>query len=355
MPGRSTKARAEPWTTLTSITRITGGRRLASYVALTRQRDGAQVFVARETARDAGQLAWQKARGEVKAASLAWATREEVARLQTAHEQASAPSHATRRAQQWDQAEAHWRGRSEPSRAVPDDRLKAKVRDALARRERQAAPDAAAPAQPGERPQEGLRRELQALDRDGLWAVARADIVGPGFMQRPMTAQDVARRLDPAYAAAADRAEQLRKETAAIAKSIAHYEGVRQANQAAGDRRWQEMGFLRQVAHKTGARRDHWLSLNEDHGQWALEQLAKLDPRSAELSQQLPAAEKTEATAFARIEPAAAAELAQRQARGAAAREILQERWEQEREERAREQQQERLSRGRDRGFGLER
>jgi hypothetical protein len=157
--------------------------------------------------------------------------------------------------------------------------------------------------------------------------------------------------VDPAYAAAADRAAQLRK----VAKSIAHCEGVLHANQVAGDRRWQEMGFLRQVAHKTGARRDHWLSLNEDREQWALEELVKLDPRRADLAQQLPSAEKAEATAFARIEPAAAAELAKRQARGAVAREIQQERWQQEREEHAREQQQERLSRGRDRGFGLER
>jgi hypothetical protein len=167
--------------------------------------------------------------------------------------------------------------------------------------------------------------------------------------------QDVARQLDPTYAAAADRAEQLRKETAEVAKSIGHYEGVRQANQAAGDRRWQEMGFLRQVAHKTGARPDHWLSANEDREQWASDELAKLDPRRAELAEQLPAVEKTEAIAFARLEPEASAELAQRQVRGAAAREIQQERWEQEREEHAREQQQERLSRGRDRGFGLER
>ena len=94
-----------------------------------------------------------------------------------------------------------------------------------------------------------------------------------------MTAQDVARQLDPTYAVAADRAEQLRKQAAEVAKSIAHYEGVLQANQEAGDRRWQEMGFLRQVAHKTGARRDHWLSLNEDREQWAQEELAKLDPR----------------------------------------------------------------------------
>jgi Ti-type conjugative transfer relaxase TraA len=325
-------------------------RAAASYVALTRQRESAQVFVARETARDAGQLAWQMARGEVKAASLAWATRDEVARAQTAHGQASAPPHALRRAQQQDQAEAYWRDRTEASQAEPEDRLKAKVHDALARRERQASHDAAASAQSGERPQDVLRRELMALDRDGLRVAAQADVVNPGFAYRPMTVQDVARQMNPAYAAAADRAEQLRKETAEVAKSIAHYEGVRQANQVAGDRRWQEMGFLRQVAHKTGARRDHWLSSNEDREQWALEELAKLDPRRTDMAQQLPAAEKAEATAFARIEPAASAELAQRQARGVAAREI-----QQEREERAREQQQERLSRGRDRDFGLER
>ena len=40
-------------------------------------RESAQVFVARETARDAGQLARQMARGEVKSASVAWATRDE--------------------------------------------------------------------------------------------------------------------------------------------------------------------------------------------------------------------------------------------------------------------------------------
>ena len=58
------------------------GRSAASYVALTRQRESAQVFVARETARDTGQLARQMARGEVRSASLAWATRDELAREQ---------------------------------------------------------------------------------------------------------------------------------------------------------------------------------------------------------------------------------------------------------------------------------
>jgi hypothetical protein len=40
-------------------------------VALTRQRESAQVFVARETARAGRELARQMARGEVKAASQA--------------------------------------------------------------------------------------------------------------------------------------------------------------------------------------------------------------------------------------------------------------------------------------------
>jgi hypothetical protein len=54
-------------------------RQAASYVALTRQRESATIFVARETARNPKQLAWQMARGEVKSASLAWATRDEMA------------------------------------------------------------------------------------------------------------------------------------------------------------------------------------------------------------------------------------------------------------------------------------
>ncbi len=53
-------------------------RAAASYVALTRQRESAQVFVSTETARDAHQLARQMARGEVRAASVAWATADEL-------------------------------------------------------------------------------------------------------------------------------------------------------------------------------------------------------------------------------------------------------------------------------------
>jgi Ti-type conjugative transfer relaxase TraA len=53
-------------------------RAAASYVALTRQRESAQVFVAEDTARDVRQLARQMARSEVRAASVAWATADEL-------------------------------------------------------------------------------------------------------------------------------------------------------------------------------------------------------------------------------------------------------------------------------------
>ena len=325
-------------------------RAAASYVALTRQRESAQVFVARETARDAGQLAWQMARGEMKAASVAWATREEVQRAQAAHEREAAQPEAPRPARPWDQAEAYWHSVAAAPRAAAPDRLKAKVREALARREHQPSRDVTAPSQPGETSYEALRRDLLALDRDGLRAAARADIVDPGFAQRPLTAQEVARQLDPAYAAAADRAAELRKEAAEVGKSIAHYEGVLQSNRHQGDKRWRDMGFLRQVAHKTGARRDLYLSVNESTEQMAAAQLAKLDPRRAELAKHIPEAEKAEAMAFARVDPVAAAELTKRQARGALARDILEERRQQ---DYAHEQRQERTrTMGRGRGLG---
>ena len=53
-------------------------RAAASYVALTRQRESAQLFVAEDTAKDVWQLARQMGRGEVRAASVAWATADEL-------------------------------------------------------------------------------------------------------------------------------------------------------------------------------------------------------------------------------------------------------------------------------------
>jgi hypothetical protein len=72
-------------------------RQAASYVALTRQRESATIFVARETARNPKQLAWQMARGEVKSASLAWATRDELAPALRAKAEAAEASRAGER------------------------------------------------------------------------------------------------------------------------------------------------------------------------------------------------------------------------------------------------------------------
>jgi Ti-type conjugative transfer relaxase TraA len=86
-------------------------RAAASYVALTRQRESAQVFVARETARDTAQLARQMARGEIKAASVAWATQEELAPELRTRVQQAAPTEAVRQneaAEARSAAEAYW-------------------------------------------------------------------------------------------------------------------------------------------------------------------------------------------------------------------------------------------------------
>ncbi|MEI9425977.1 AAA family ATPase [Mesorhizobium sp. Cs1299R1N1] len=53
-------------------------RAASSYVALTRQRESATIFVATQTARDLRQLARQIGRNEIKAASLAYATADEL-------------------------------------------------------------------------------------------------------------------------------------------------------------------------------------------------------------------------------------------------------------------------------------
>jgi hypothetical protein len=299
------------------------GRRAASYVALTRQRQSAQVFVARETARDAAQLGRQMARGEIKAASVAWATRDELAvepaRALEVREQQARPG-ATRH--------------QEPAR----DSLNAKVRAILEARQQ----DAAEPAQQDETSKEALRRELEALDRNALREAARADSAGLAWNERPMTVQDAARLVDPAYAAAAERATLLREEAAQVEKSIRHYEGILHRDQEQGDKRWQEMGFVRQVMHKTGIRPDHALGINEGVERMAVETLDKLEPRRSALARQLPEAEKEEAAGFERAQPTAAAELAKRQERGNLAREILAERRRQDREqEQARERQQE--------------
>jgi hypothetical protein len=118
-------------------------RSAASYVALTRQRESAQVFVARETARDAAQLARQMGRGEVRAASIAWALPDELARTRT-ERQAEKPE-------------------AQRPAARDEDSLRNKVRDALAaRQEANAMQEKIEPSHtPGERTKPETERQAE--------------------------------------------------------------------------------------------------------------------------------------------------------------------------------------------------
>jgi Ti-type conjugative transfer relaxase TraA len=333
-------------------------RSAASYVALTRQRESAQVFVARETARDAGQLARQMGRGEVRAASVAWAAADELPRARQAQErperqaaQAEAPRQEVRaKAAQADLGKAYWQSIArKPEVERDEDSLRAKVRSKMAARqgvnakedrpEPQQIPDGLTDAQ------RQLRRELHALDRPALAETARADQVGGSFATRPMTVQDAARLVSVEYATAADRAEGLRKSAADVGKAIEYNERVQHSGREQGDRRWKEMGIVRQTMHKTGARLDPAISASESTEGKAVEELKKLDLQRAQLARFVPIAEKAEAAAFRQAEPAATAELVKRQERAGVAREVL---GEQRRQEVAREQ-----TLKRSRGLGL--
>ena len=167
-------------------------RRAASYVALTRQRESAQVFVARDTAGDARELARQMARGEIKAASLAWATREELTAAQQRENRAGREDAGTRataaaddglRAQVRDnwreageqRAAAFWRSTIAAGRSPAPDSLTAKVRAASEVRQQQVAlpaPEWLIPPHVGRDRHDSLGR---GLDPAGIAAAVAAD------------------------------------------------------------------------------------------------------------------------------------------------------------------------------------
>jgi len=99
-------------------------RSAASYVALTRQRESAQVFVATETARNAEDLARQMARGEIRAASVAWATAEELSPEQRERvreaERAARDEQERRREQQRERARPETAGEAPRATSVAD-------------------------------------------------------------------------------------------------------------------------------------------------------------------------------------------------------------------------------------------
>jgi Ti-type conjugative transfer relaxase TraA len=135
-------------------------RRAASYVALTRQRQSATIFAATETARDLGQLARQMARGEVRAASLAWATRDELPEeLRVAAEKG-----ATRRA-------TARRGATQRPGAVPEAAAPASTPER--------AEQEASPAEPSARPARPDPEVPRRSFEDHGWLIVPAEPAPP--------------------------------------------------------------------------------------------------------------------------------------------------------------------------------
>jgi hypothetical protein len=135
-------------------------RSAASYVALTRQRESAQVFVARETARDTTQLARQMAREETKAASVAWATIEELS--------PALREHVRNRQAQLDRQSPHRPERPANIRDEP----RAAATPVRPDRETRAAPEFMIPGYVGPSGRDSLGR---GLDRESIAAVVAAD------------------------------------------------------------------------------------------------------------------------------------------------------------------------------------
>jgi Ti-type conjugative transfer relaxase TraA len=239
------------------------------------------------------------------------------------------------------------------------DSLQAKVQAA---RER-AWPTQARPAQakagnepdPGaETPQDKLRRELRGLDSLSLgWAVDAASVRDrDAHYLRAMTVADAARRVSPAYAAAADRLDELRKDIAYSERAIETYGKQRDYAIDQGDKRWRAMGTMRQYGHRTGVRLDYAMSIHERDEKAAADHLAAEEKRRDERMKMLPTLERAAADALEKVRPQAEAKLAQLQERGALAHEVQQEKMQEQRE---RNQARVR-DRGRDRGHeGLER
>jgi Ti-type conjugative transfer relaxase TraA len=263
----------------------------------------------------------------------------------------------------WDHPAAD--GKADPSglRADrPADSLRAKVELARARAQ-EAAESAHARSAPNaletpeEARREALRRDLRKLDGLSLSRAMEADRTRDrdAVAPRDMTVADAARLVSPAYAAAADRLEEIRKGIAYSEGAIETYEKQRDYAMDQGDARWKAMGTMRQYGHRTGVRVDDAMSRHERDEQSASERLAAEEKTREERVKALPAAAREEAEALETVRPQAEAKLAQLQERAARAREVQQEKMQAQREKAQAQARERTLSRGKDLDRGMER
>ena len=231
----------------------------------------------------------------------------------------------------------------------PEDSLQAKVQTA---RERMQAGTEPAPG--AETPRETLRRELRGMDSLSLGRAVEAASVRDrdAHYPRPMTVADAARRVSPAYATAADRLDELRKDIAQSERAIETYARQRDYAVDQGDERWRRMGTLAQYGHRTRVRPDYAMSTHERDEKIAAGHLAAEEKRREERRDMLPAVERAEADALEKVRPQAEAKLAQLQERAALAREVQQEKMLEQRERDQARAQERDLGRG---GEGIER
>jgi Ti-type conjugative transfer relaxase TraA len=194
-------------------------RSAASYVALTRQRESAQVFVATATARNAEHLARQMARGEVKAASVAWATLEELAPAQ--RERVREAERAARDEQE--QRREHQRERAGPETEGEVPRATGVADTGHEVVERESAGENNRPGE-GARPSAAPEPPPAWSDRAGEGASAAPEMLIPPHAD-PEGRDSLGRGLDDAsiaIAAGEDRAVQREKEALWLALRTAY-------------------------------------------------------------------------------------------------------------------------------------
>jgi hypothetical protein len=114
-----------------------------------------------------------------------------------------------------------------------------------------------------------------------------------------MTVEDAARLVSPAYAAAADRAAQLWQHAEEARAAVERCERDQRYFSEESDRRWRDMGFVRQVMHRSGAHTDPFIEAYADRRRGLAAEIEALRPYGAELARRLPEAEKQAAASLA--------------------------------------------------------
>ena len=310
-------------------------RDAASYVALTRQRESAKVFVARETAKDVGHLARQIGRADIKMASLAFVTAAELEQERQAKAalraaMPGAPGRARERGEQGKQGERKGPeqgrrdrardGRVDPRRAPPPrpaPAREASVDHAAVQREIAAEAMAAVQAEREEAqrrveagwwswaplpvdPQE-LDAELRELDNETIETLMGLASVGEGWDRHRMTQQELARELDEGFDAAFQYAERLRQSIAQTESEIATLASSIVSHEVEIEHFKQQAGLMRRVMLGMKITRDPRLERSEVGVAQSREELLDLRSKLEAIRPELADAEKAEQRAYAAI------------------------------------------------------